>query len=62
MPIWKEKIGEEVDLLNVPKTELKEYLMQNIEVFKGEGGIILFMYAAVINKGVDSIKKEIASA
>jgi hypothetical protein len=38
MPFWGTKFGahgEKVDLLNVPKTELKEYLMQNIEVFKG---------------------------
>ena len=46
----------------INQADLSQYLTENIDKFKDEGGIILLMYSIVMTKGVNDIKKEIGEA
>ena len=37
----------------------KAYILDHINEFKSEGGILLFLYSVIVTKGVEQIKKEI---
>lgn len=48
MASWKGQVGEEVDEIPVEQINLSQYITENIESFKAEGGLILLMYAVVM--------------
>ena len=38
---WKEKIGKDINIINIKLNDLKTYLCNSINKFKDKGGIIL---------------------
>jgi hypothetical protein len=48
-------VGEDIDLTEVSGEELDSFLGKNIESFKGNGGVVLFLYSVILTRGIDRV-------
>jgi len=58
---WTGPVGEAVETVDVSEGSIFDHFVKHISDFKSRGGAVLFLYSAILTRGVAQIKKELTA-
>jgi hypothetical protein len=59
LPAWGSDVGKAVRVEEVGSAEAGSAVLAAIDAFKGRGGCVLLVYAALLTRGVDQVKTDV---